>query len=191
VVEGAIAFLLYAYVTGTSSAQLLPILQSQWRFFAKFWLGAAPLVLLTSPRCWCSPRDDESPLFSALTPSSLASFQPQSSSNMELLPVKTFPTTSVKSTCQWTGLGRCLAGNDPHRQLRHRSTVRYGSPDLRRFRPICRTQQRGVWKSGTRKSFLTRLLLSGIIRKQAAVNLIFDMHSEYGWEATSEGNKHG
>jgi len=33
-------------------------------------------------------------------------------------------------------------------------------------------------KSGT-KSFLTRLLLSGIgIRKQAAVNLIFDMHSE-------------
>jgi len=37
------------------------------------------------------------------------------------------------------------------------------------------------------KSFLTRLLLSGIIRKQAAVNLIFDMHSEYGWEATSEG----
>ena len=38
-------------------------------------------------------------------------------------------------------------------------------------------------KSGTGKSFLTRLLLSGIIRKGAAVNLIFDMHSEYGWEA--------
>src|SRR4028118_1776606 len=44
-------------------------------------------------------------------------------------------------------------------------------------------------KSGTGKSFLTRLLLSGIIRKQAAVNLIFDMHSEYGWEAVSEGKQ--
>ncbi|MEM6446367.1 MAG: DUF87 domain-containing protein [Cyanobacteria bacterium P01_D01_bin.123] len=43
-------------------------------------------------------------------------------------------------------------------------------------------------KSGTGKSFLTRLLLAGIIRKQAAVNLIFDMHSEYGWEAAAEGS---
>ena len=42
-------------------------------------------------------------------------------------------------------------------------------------------------KSGTGKSFLTRLLLSGVIRKDAAVNLIFDMHSEYGWEAQCEG----
>ncbi|GGA20592.1 hypothetical protein CYANOKiyG1_35540 [Okeania sp. KiyG1] len=44
-------------------------------------------------------------------------------------------------------------------------------------------------KSGTGKSFLTRLLLSGIIRKGAAVNLIFDMHSEYGWEAMAEGKQ--
>jgi len=42
-------------------------------------------------------------------------------------------------------------------------------------------------KSGTGKSFLTRLLLAGTIQRQAAVNLIFDMHSEYGWEAVSEG----
>jgi DNA helicase HerA-like ATPase len=42
-------------------------------------------------------------------------------------------------------------------------------------------------KSGTGKSFLTRLLISGIIRKQAAVNLMFDMHSEYGWAAMQEG----
>ncbi|GAB4215226.1 MAG: DUF87 domain-containing protein [Synechococcales cyanobacterium] len=45
-------------------------------------------------------------------------------------------------------------------------------------------------KSGTGKSFLARLLLSGVIHKKAAVNLIFDMHSEYGWEATSEGKGH-
>ncbi|MDO8531333.1 MAG: ATP-binding protein [Dehalococcoidia bacterium] len=42
-------------------------------------------------------------------------------------------------------------------------------------------------KSGTGKSFLTRLLLIGIIQKQAAVNLVFDMHNDYGWEAPREG----
>ena len=41
-------------------------------------------------------------------------------------------------------------------------------------------------KSGTGKTFLSRLLLSGIIREKVAVNLIFDMHNEYGWEGTSE-----
>jgi len=62
--------------------------------------------------------------------------------------------------------------------------------------PICLDLDRfversnGIFgKSGTGKSFLTRLLLSGVIRKQAAVNLIFDMHSEYGWEAAREGKK--
>ena len=42
-------------------------------------------------------------------------------------------------------------------------------------------------KSGTGKTFLTRTLLAGIIKQDAAVNLIFDMHNEYGWESASEG----
>ena len=41
-------------------------------------------------------------------------------------------------------------------------------------------------KSGTGKTFLTRILLIGILQKSKAVNLIFDMHNEYGWEGTSE-----
>jgi uncharacterized protein len=41
-------------------------------------------------------------------------------------------------------------------------------------------------KSGTGKSFLTRLLLCGAIRSRVASNLIFDMHSEYGWETQTE-----
>ena len=41
-------------------------------------------------------------------------------------------------------------------------------------------------KSGTGKTFLTRLLLIGMVQKKAAANLIFDMHNEYGWEGTSE-----
>jgi uncharacterized protein len=41
-------------------------------------------------------------------------------------------------------------------------------------------------KSGTGKSFLTRLLLAGLLRSQAAVSLIFDMHNDYGWEVQTE-----
>ena len=41
-------------------------------------------------------------------------------------------------------------------------------------------------KSGTGKTFLTRLLLIGMLQKSAAVNLVFDMHNEYGWESRSE-----
>ena len=44
-------------------------------------------------------------------------------------------------------------------------------------------------KSGTGKTFLTRLLLAGIIQKGAAVNLIFDMHNEYGWQSGTEGRE--
>lgn len=45
-------------------------------------------------------------------------------------------------------------------------------------------------KSGTGKTFLTRLLLIGMLQKSAAVNLVFDMHNEYGWEGSSE-SKYG
>ncbi|BAC92346.1 helicase HerA domain-containing protein [Gloeobacter violaceus] len=62
--------------------------------------------------------------------------------------------------------------------------------------PVCLDLERfversnGIFgKSGTGKSFLTRLILSGVIKKNAAVNLIFDMHSEYGWEAAKEGKE--
>ncbi len=41
-------------------------------------------------------------------------------------------------------------------------------------------------KSGTGKSFLTRLLLAGVIKRSAAVSLIFDMHNDYGWEVQTE-----
>jgi DNA helicase HerA-like ATPase len=59
--------------------------------------------------------------------------------------------------------------------------------------PVCLDLRRlversnGIFgKSGTGKSFLTRLLLCGVIKASAAVNLIFDMHSEYGWSAKNE-----
>jgi DNA helicase HerA-like ATPase len=52
------------------------------------------------------------------------------------------------------------------------------------------TRSNGVFgKSGTGKTFLTRLLLIGMVQKGAAANLIFDMHNEYGWEGTAEQGK--
>lgn len=54
---------------------------------------------------------------------------------------------------------------------------------------LARLVQRSIGvfgKSGTGKSYLTRILLAGIIARDIAVNLIFDMHNDYGWEATAE-----
>ena len=41
-------------------------------------------------------------------------------------------------------------------------------------------------KSGTGKTFLTRICLCGMIKHKKAVNLVFDMHGEYGWKGTTE-----
>lgn len=62
--------------------------------------------------------------------------------------------------------------------------------------PVCLNLDRfierssGIFgKSGTGKTFLTRIALCGILKSKKAVNLIFDMHSEYGWTGTYEGDR--
>jgi DNA helicase HerA-like ATPase len=44
-------------------------------------------------------------------------------------------------------------------------------------------------KSGTGKSFITRILLAGLIRSQIASCLIFDMHNDYGWAVRDEAGR--
>ena len=122
----------------------------------------------------------------------LASFESQTGADIELLPVKTIPSHfSQVFDAKETDFRAVFGWEDAP----YRRNFAIGKPidmdvavclDLDRFVE----RSNGVFgKSGTGKSFLTRLLLSGIIRKQAAVNLIFDMHSEYGWEAVSEGKQ--
>ena len=41
-------------------------------------------------------------------------------------------------------------------------------------------------KTGSGKTFISRILLSGIINSNLSSNLIFDMHNDYGWAGTSE-----
>ena len=124
--------------------------------------------------------------------SKLAAYKVQSSEPIELLPVKTIPSHFSQVYDASERDFRAVFGweDDPHRR-----NFAIGQP-IDMDVPICIDLDRfversnGVFgKSGTGKSFLTRLLLSGIIRRQAAVNLIFDMHSEYGWEATREGKQ--
>ncbi|PSB03150.1 helicase HerA domain-containing protein [Merismopedia glauca] len=124
--------------------------------------------------------------------SKLASFEAQTSADIQLLPVKTIPSHFSQVYDAQERDFRSVFGweDDPHR-----CNFSIGEP-LDMSVPVCLDLHRfversnGVFgKSGTGKSFLTRLLLAGIIRKQAAVNLVFDMHSEYGWEAVKEGKQ--
>lgn len=126
------------------------------------------------------------------TNTTLASFQAQTSGDLELLPVKTIPAHFSQVFEASEGDFRAVFGWEDDPQRRNFSIGQPLDMDV----PVCLDLDRfversnGVFgKSGTGKSFLTRLLISGIIRKQAAVNLMFDMHSEYGWEAVSEGKQ--
>ncbi len=119
----------------------------------------------------------------------VASFEAQTSGAAELLPVKTIPAHFSQVYDASERDFRVIFGweDDPHRR-----NFAIGQP-IDMDVPVCLDLDRfversnGIFgKSGTGKSFLTRLLLAGTIQRGAAVNLIFDMHSEYGWEAVSE-----
>jgi hypothetical protein len=121
-----------------------------------------------------------------------ASFLAQSSAEVELLPVKTIPAHFSQVYDASERDFRVVFGweDDPHRR-----NFAIGQP-IDMEVPVCLDLDRfversnGIFgKSGTGKSFLTRLLLAGTIQRGAAVNLIFDMHSEYGWEAVSEAKQ--
>lgn len=149
-------------------------------------------VIALTPMLMLVPRQTEAerlyPLIDPKRPDDCGSAPPAAEA-MELLPVKTVPA-HFSQVYEARELDfRTVFGweDDPTRR-----NFAIGQP-LDMAVPICLDLDRWVersngifGKSGTGKSFLTRLILAGIIRKRAAVNLVFDMHSEYGWEAASE-----
>ncbi|MBD2338343.1 ATP-binding protein [Calothrix sp. FACHB-156] len=158
-------------------------------------INLAPMLMFTPEEVEesFSPTNGKSanPFVPSMT--GLASFQPQTSTTMELLPVKTIPSHfSQVYEASEEDFRRVFGWEDDT----HRKNFSIGKP-LDMDVPICIDLDRfversnGVFgKSGTGKSFLTRLVLAGIVRKNAAVNLIFDMHSEYGWQAVCEGKQY-
>ena len=106
----------------------------------------------------------------------LASYETNSSAPLQLLPVKTIPGHFSQVYDASERDFRAVFGWEDDVQRRNFAIGQPIDMDV----PICIDLDRfversnGIFgKSGTGKSFLTRLILSGIIRKQAAVNLIF------------------
>jgi uncharacterized protein len=163
----------------------------------RFFSMLTDVVLGTSsPKILMNPPDHDDDFMSEvlagtgtfgtvkLTP--MLMFEPETN---ELRPVKTVPShfAQVLDATEFDFTQVFGSEADPERK-----NFNIGQPldmdvlDLERFVE----RSNGIFgKSGTGKSFLTRLILSGVIRKKAAVNLIFDMHSEYGWEAAKEGKE--
>jgi uncharacterized protein len=104
----------------------------------------------------------------------------------EVHPVKTIPGHFAR-VAEATDEDVALVFGEPGDTM-----MRLGSPlemeaavciDLERFVE----RSNGVFgKTGTGKSFLVRMVLAGLVRSRAAVNLVFDMHNEYGWESYDE-----
>jgi DNA helicase HerA-like ATPase len=155
-------------------------------------LGTSNPKILLDP-----PRDDDftSEILSGIGTFGNAKLQPMlmlernSDSEEELRPVKTIPG-HFSNVCEAEESDFQIvfgAEDTPDKKM-----FNIGKPldmdtavclDLDKFVE----RSNGVFgKSGTGKSFLTRLILCGTIYKKAAVNLIFDMHNEYGWQARSE-----
>lgn len=106
----------------------------------------------------------------------------------EVRPVKTIPSHFSKVTeAEERDVGRIFGQEDQGDQF-----FSIGQP-LDMETPVCLNLNRfaersnGIFgKTGTGKTFLTRLVLSGLIKNNKAVNVIFDMHNEYGWKGLKE-----
>ena len=127
-----------------------------------------------------------------LRPMLMVSKKEQEDEETEALPVKTVPAhfsdvydASEDDVSQIFGSESRQEGKFFH----------LGTP-LDMTTPVCLNLDRfversnGIFgKTGTGKTFLTRLVLCGLIKNEKAVNFIFDMHSEYGWCATQEAGQ--
>lgn len=109
-----------------------------------------------------------------------------------LEPVKTIPPhfSSVAEATE-DDIGKVFG--DEGQNKTGRKYFYIGTP-LDMQEPVCLDMERFAERSsavfgrtGTGKTFITRLLLAGLIKTDAAVNLVFDMHNEYGTKGTYEG----
>lgn len=108
----------------------------------------------------------------------------------QIVPVKTIPSHFCPVFDADEQDVALIFGREEEHQSRY---FNIGSP-LDMDTPVCIDLERltersnGIFgKTGTGKTFLTRLILAGLIKHQKAVNIIFDMHSEYGLQARQEG----
>ncbi len=112
-----------------------------------------------------------------------------------LEPVKTIPTHFARVTEATDEDVATVFGSETLNEAKGRKYFYIGTP-LDMSQPVCIDMERFAERSsavfgrtGTGKTFITRLLLAGLIKTDAAVNLVFDMHNEYGTKGTKEGKE--
>ncbi len=167
------------------------------RFFSMLTdvsLAAANMSILSNP-----PVDDQFVLsiLAGTTTYGTVKVQPmlmlesRQASETELRPVKTIPSHfSPVYEAMHDDFSLVFGEEDRSNPLNYNFSI--GKP-LNMETPVCVNLERftersnGIFgKSGTGKSFLTRIFLCGIIDLDVASVLVFDMHNEYGWQALTE-----
>ncbi len=155
----------------------------------------------TNPRILAHPPDGDQFMLSVL--SGVSTFgtvavqpmlmleQADTGSAAELRPVKTIPS-HFSQVFEATSDDFALVFGQENQSDPANTFFNVGTP-LNMDTPVCVDLERfiersnGIFgKSGTGKSFLTRIFLCGVAKKDLASLLVFDMHNEYGWQAMSE-----
>ncbi len=165
----------------------------------KFFSLITDLALeVTNPDILVFPPTQNEPLLSAMLKKkdiyATATLKPMLmlTADNEKMPVKTIPphfSDVYEATQKDVAL---IFGDESEPSKRY---FNIGCP-LDMNTPVCLDLDRltersnGIFgKTGTGKTFLTRLVLAGLIKNEKASTLIFDMHSEYGLQARKEGSQ--
>ncbi len=181
-----------AHLEDIKTGKFVSIIGNNYAFFS---LVTDISLAVTDPDILLFPPSAQEPLLTSLLQSkdiyATVQLKPMLmvNNNKQIMPVKTIPphfSPVYEATKADVSL---IFGDEDDMSKRY---FNIGSP-LDMKTPICLDLERltersnGIFgKTGTGKTFLTRLVLAGLIKNKKAVTLIFDMHSEYGLQARTE-----
>lgn len=102
------------------------------------------------------------------------------------IPVKTIPSHHAEVFLAGAGdVAEIFGSENKHGSFRIGNTREQGHPVCIDLSKLIQRSSGIFGATGTGKSFLTRIILSGLIKARLASLLIFDMHNEYGLDDTA------
>lgn len=181
-----------AHLENLKTGKFVSIIGNNYAFFS---LITDISLAVTDPDILLFPPSSQEPLLASLLQSkdiyATVQLKPMLmvNSSKQIMPVKTIPP-HFSQVFEATNADVALVFGDEKDPSKRYFNI--GSP-LDMQTPICLDLERLTersnaifGKTGTGKTFLTRLVLAGLIKNKKAVTLIFDMHSEYGLQARTE-----